>query len=68
MICILKTGSNDSIIVDDVQYVLPMPPSGLTDLEIAEIVTFIGNSWGNEIGIVDVNSVAGTIGACSSNP
>lgn len=67
MICMLKTGSNDSIVVNDVQYILPMPPSGLTDLEIAEIITYVGNRWGNEIGLIDVNSVSGTLRKCDSS-
>ena len=65
VICIAKTGSNDSITVRNIQYNLPMPPSGLTNLEIAEIVTYMGNSWENDIGLIDVGAVGRILKNCA---
>ena len=55
--CTIKLGANDSITVNGIRYTLPMPDLHLSDLEIAEITTYISNSWGNELGLIDVNTV-----------
>jgi hypothetical protein len=36
----------------------------LTDLEVAEIVTYIGNSWGNETGLTPVKRVSDVAERC----
>jgi cytochrome c551 len=47
----LKYGINGPMIVNNVEFNQPMPANpDLTDLEIAEILTYIGNTWGNEMG------------------
>ena len=68
IICVVKQGSNDSLVIDGTQYILPMPASGLSDLEIAEIVTYMRNSWGNTMGLTEVNSIKKTIDNCSKSP
>lgn len=58
--CIIRAGQSGSIIVNGIEYNMKMPGiPELTPLEIAEIVTYIGNSWGNQEGffsILDVNA------------
>ncbi len=45
-VCIIKNGAVDPIVVNDIEYVQPMPAfPNLTDLEIAEITTYIYNTW-----------------------
>lgn len=54
----LKYGLNGPITVDGVDYNQPMPANpGLTDLEIAEILTYIGNTWGNNMGGFTIEEV-----------
>lgn len=56
--CIVKNGQTGSITVNGEVYNSMMPPLGqLTDLEIAEIITYISNSWGNEKGLSGVKEV-----------
>lgn len=48
---ILKFGLNGPITVNGTDFNQPMPANPkLTDLEVVEILTFVGNSWGNELG------------------
>ncbi|MFT6971581.1 MAG: cytochrome c551 [Roseivirga sp.] len=48
---IIKYGLSGPIRVDGEDYNQPMPANpGLTDLEIAMILTYVGNTWGNNMG------------------
>jgi len=55
--CLLKLGSKDSIIVNGLSYPPQMPPHNLSNLELAEVITYINNSWGNEYGFAPVIAV-----------
>ncbi len=51
---LIKNGSKEAITVNGISYSPTMPAHAhLTHLEIAEIMTYINNSWGNEFGFVD---------------
>ena len=62
--CMMELGSNDSLEILGVKYTIPMPASGLSELEIAEIGTYIYNSWGNERGLIDVADVKAILENC----
>ncbi len=63
--CIIKYGASGSIVVNDVEYNMQMPAySELTPLEIAEIVTYISNSWGNEEGYYPVQQAQKDLAGC----
>ncbi|MBA4055732.1 MAG: hypothetical protein C0490_13535 [Marivirga sp.] len=68
VICLIRNGKKGELIVNGKSYNQPMPaiPS-LTDLEIAEIATYIYNSWENERGIVDVQDVSKILSLCDSD-
>jgi len=54
----IKNGLNGKIMVNGKTYDQPMPANAkLTPLEIAEILTFISNSWGNTHGGVTTEEV-----------
>ena len=56
--CIIKYGQHKEIVVNGVTYSQKMTGfSQLTNLEIAEVITFITNSWGNEGGYQNVKEV-----------
>jgi cytochrome c551 len=58
VICLMRYGKQGEIIVNNVVYNQPMPANTeLSDLEIAEIATYIYNSWGNSKGLINVTSV-----------
>ena len=63
-LCIILNGSPGNMTINGVTYNLPMPPSKLSHLEIAEIATYISNSWGNEMGIAEVNTVKKKLENC----
>lgn len=55
---LIKYGATQSIIVNGIDYLPTMPPQpALSNLEIAEIMTYINNSWGNEYGFIDSKKV-----------
>src|SRR5690606_7778314 len=65
VICMIRYGNAEPLVVNGIQFVQPMPgiPS-LTDLEIAQIVTYIYNSWDYEEGIIEVKDVSEVLSAC----
>ncbi len=55
---IVKHGLDGEISVNGILYNRPMPANpGLTDLEIAEITTFVYNKWGTETAYTPIDSV-----------
>lgn len=64
-ICMIRTGYNDPLTVNDVDYNMTMPAfEKLSPLEIAEIMTYVGNKWGNELGFLEVNDVERILANC----
>jgi len=64
-LCLMKYGKQGEIIVNGKNFNKPMPgvPS-LTELEIAEIATYINNSWGRQNGIVEISQVTSALNNC----
>ena len=64
----MKYGTQGEIIVNGKNFNKPMPgvPS-LTELEIAEIATYIYNSWGREHAIVEIQEVKSALDKCGPN-
>ncbi|MEP1035215.1 cytochrome c [Ekhidna sp.] len=62
--CIVKNGQSKEIVVNGVTYNQMMPGNPITNLEIAEVLTFIGNAWGNEAGLIGVKDVDKWISEC----
>lgn len=67
VICSIKFGMSREIVVNGEVYNQPMPgiPS-LTELEIAEIATYIYNSWGHDRGLIGVNYMTSILEGCQS--
>ena len=65
--CEMKYGKKGSILVNGKEYNKAMPgvPS-LTELEIAEIATYLNNSWGRENGMVEIQRVKQALEKCSA--
>ena len=63
--CLVKNGINGEIFVNGIQYNQAMPPhKDLTNLEIAEIITFISNSWGNKSGLHSASEIEKILQNC----
>lgn len=68
VICILKNGKEGEIIVNGKSFNKAMPGiSSLTDLEVAEIATYIYNSWDHSHGIIEVSEVSRILSQCDSS-
>lgn len=65
VICLIKNGKSGELMVNGNSYNQPMPgiPS-LTDLEIAEIATYIYNSWSHKRGVIQVSEVNELLSKC----
>ena len=67
VICLIKKGRSGTMTVNGDEYHQPMPGVvSLTELEIAEITTYIYNSWGHERGLIDVRQVSQSLQPCLS--
>lgn len=67
VLCLIKNGISGELIVNGKGYNQAMPgiPT-LTDLEIAEIATYIYNSWSHNHGIVEVKQVTKALEGCDT--
>ena len=67
VICLIRFGKEGEIIVNGKDYNQSMRGIPvLTDLEIAQIATYIYNTWEHERGIVEVKDVTEILQACPS--
>jgi len=68
VICGIKYGMEGPIRVNGVTYNFGMPPNqSLTNLEIAEILTYVTTEWGNSASdIVKVNQVVKALKECTN--
>jgi len=65
VICLMRHGKKGEIIVNGKSYIQGMPGiPALTDLEIAEIATYIYNTWRHSRGIVEVKEVSQVLNSC----
>ena len=67
VVCMTKYGRTGEVIVNGNSYNQRMPgvPT-LSELEIAEILTYVYNSWGHNRGLVDVKSTGFLLQHCST--
>jgi mono/diheme cytochrome c family protein len=57
-ITILLKGQQEEIIVNGASYSVPMAPlNQLTDQQVADVLNYIGNSWGNQFNTVTPSQV-----------
>jgi cytochrome c551 len=65
VICLIRNGIEGEITVNGKTYNKAMPPmSNPNDLEIAEIATYIYNTWGRKHGLIDANEVNAILKKC----
>lgn len=62
--CIIRNGQFEEIVVNGVSYHQMMPSLPISDIEIAEVLTYITNTWGNRSGLVEVKEVEEWIDEC----
>ncbi|GAA4404440.1 hypothetical protein GCM10023187_21770 [Nibrella viscosa] len=66
VICLIRSGQQGPIIVNGQTYnrIMPANPQ-LSELEIAEIATYIYNKWGNETVTTDIKTVREQLAQCA---
>jgi cytochrome c551 len=65
VICLIENGKRGELVVNGKSFNQPMPGNPLlTDLEIAEIATYLYNNWGREKGLIDVADVTAILSTC----
>ena len=66
VICLIRYGISGELVVNGSQFNKEMPaiPS-LTDLEIAEIITYLYNTWGRNEGILEVKEASKILENCA---
>jgi cytochrome c len=66
VICLMKYGRSGEMEVNGKNFNQPMPgvPT-LTELELAEIATFIYNTWEHDRGLVEINEISSSLSKCA---
>ena len=65
VICLIKNGIKGSLTVNGEEFNQPMPGRPeLTDLELAELLTYIYNNWDHRAGIIEVEQVSRALRKC----
>lgn len=62
--CIVKNGQFKEIEVNGVKFNQMMPANAITNIEIAQVLTYVTNTWGNEAGLISVKDVDTWIDEC----
>jgi mono/diheme cytochrome c family protein len=65
VICLIRYGQTGAIVVNGRNFNRPMPGNPqLTDIDVAEITTYIYNKWGGETVITDVKETSKILDTC----
>ena len=68
VLCLIRYGMTGELVVNGEHFNQPMPGNpALSDLEIAEIATYIYNSWTHEQGIIEVRKVTEVLSKCEAS-
>jgi mono/diheme cytochrome c family protein len=63
--CVIKNGMKGKIKVNGKDFNRPMPPnSKLTEIEIAEIVSYVTMKWGKDSVYTNIETVAQSLKSC----
>lgn len=65
VVCMIRYGRSGEMFVNGKEYNHPMyGVSSLTDIEVAEITTYIYNTWTHERGLLEVKDASSILAAC----
>jgi mono/diheme cytochrome c family protein len=66
--CVIRNGLQGPMTVNGVQYDMEMPPMPqLSGVEIANLLNYIHNAWGNERDYIPLDKVQATLDRCKTN-
>ncbi len=62
--CSIKFGLKGKVTIANRQFDGQMPPNDLASIEIAEVLTYVTNSFGSKAGIIAATQVDGDLATC----
>ncbi|MES2277365.1 MAG: cytochrome c [Bacteroidota bacterium] len=62
--CYLQNGLSGKITVNHIEFDSKMPAAGLSPIEVAQVLTYITNSFGNNGGLVNTEDVERDLKKC----
>ncbi|GAB3925534.1 c-type cytochrome [Mucilaginibacter myungsuensis] len=62
--CLLSKGIKGKITVAGKEFDSEMPPAELAPMEIAQVLTYVGNSFGNKVGLISNDDVTRDLKNC----
>ncbi len=62
--CYIKNGLKSQIVIKGKTFEDAMPANDLSPVEIAQVLTYVGNSFGNKLNTIDEQSVQKSLAAC----
>lgn len=62
--CYINSGLKGSIIINKKNFEDAMPANNLAPMEVAQVLTYIDNSFGNNLGLVTVDEAEADLSKC----
>lgn len=62
--CYVRSGLKDTIVINGKTFEDVMPANDLAPMQIAQVLTYVGNSFGNKIGTITEEQVTANLAAC----
>lgn len=62
--CYIKNGLKGQIVIKNKTFEDAMPANDLSPVEIAQVLTYVGNSFGNKLNTIDEQSVQKSLAGC----
>jgi mono/diheme cytochrome c family protein len=62
--CYINFGLKGAITIDKRQFDGVMPANNLSPMEVAQVITYINNSFGNKLGLTTVDHAEADLGKC----
>jgi mono/diheme cytochrome c family protein len=62
--CYIKDGLKGQIVIKNKTFEDAMPANDLSPVEIAQVLTYVGNSFGNKLNAIDEQSVQKSLAGC----
>jgi mono/diheme cytochrome c family protein len=62
--CFLKNGLKEKIIINNKTFESEMPADSLAPIEIAKVLTYVTNSFGNKLGTINLQQVQDDMAKC----
>jgi mono/diheme cytochrome c family protein len=62
--CYINTGLKNTIVINKKQFTDVMPPNNLAPMEVAQVITYIQNSFGNKLGLITVDEAEADLEKC----